>query len=104
MFAAVILKLSKRLVVVPIRWIKNFVNNSEQNYNFGGQKTQNRIIFYSKVHSHVPNFDFNPIIKKEFDNTNDGYYFANILRIFGKYILTICNILIFNSNIILNYN
>lgn len=85
MFLAIILKVSKKRLVVPARWIKGFEQNVEPNYNFGVQKTQDYIVFYSDDRTHVPNFDIKQVINDEFDTTNDSYYSANILYVFRKY-------------------
>lgn len=85
MYHAIILKYSKKKLVVADQYIKELQYKVVENYKFGVKKVDDYTIFYSPNAQNDPNFGVNQNLRQEFDEHNDGYYLANILRTFGEY-------------------
>lgn len=85
MFYAVILKQSKKKLVVPEKNVKDHERKLVINFKFGIKNAEDYIIFCSPVYGNNPHFDQHENLKDEFDELEDGYYLANVLRVFGKY-------------------
>lgn len=79
MFYAVILLHSKKRIVLPERWINFGVDR-----NFGIVKGPKKyLVFYSPDQTERPNFEYG-LVQNDFDATA-GYYWANILYVFGMF-------------------
>lgn len=81
-FAAVILKNSRKKLVVPIKWVGNL--DLLQILNIGLSHTKDHVIFYSKNRSDEPNFAAE--VKEHFDEDADEAfcYDGKVLHIWGE--------------------
>lgn len=78
-FAAVILKHSKKKVVVPIKWVGSL--DLLQIFNIGVSHTKDHNIFYSPNPNDEPNFAAE--IKQSFDENASFCYDGKVLHIWG---------------------
>lgn len=76
----VLLKTTKKTLIVDHKWIEINVNASE--VDFGAKKSTERKIFYSPD-SNLPNFDL--AIKENFDEKVDACYIGYLLKSFRKF-------------------
>lgn len=83
MFAVVILNISKKKLVIPLKWVYSF--DIIQSLNYGISHTKNHLFFYSKDSTIEPNFRC--AIKTAFDEENNSCYYGKILYVFGKFFL-----------------
>lgn len=80
-FSVVILKNSKKILIVDEKWIETQINAHD--VNVGAKRSLERTIFYSPV-SKDP--DFNLPIRNVFDDDYDACYKGFFLKSFGKFI------------------
>lgn len=80
MYFAIILCKSKKVLAVPEKWIYGL--DAEHAANYGINKTEEYLIFYSNNQNKRANF-FSPI-NEVFCPSADFCYKANILKTFGK--------------------
>lgn len=85
MFYAVILKYSKKRLVVPAKNVKDHQYKAMINFKFGVKNVEDYVVFCSPIHGNDPDFGQNENLKKVYDQMGDGYYLANVLRVFGGY-------------------
>lgn len=81
-FCAVILIVSKKVVVIKSTWIKDF--NIAHSYNKGLKTSNKQIVFYSSDIDHEP--DFTKSIAARFDKKLPAIYVANIYKFFREYL------------------
>lgn len=78
-YCVVLLKHTKKTLIVSHKWIKTLVNAEEVDY--GAKKSTERKIFYSPELK-TANFDLP--IQNDFNQQNDGCYIGYLLKSFGK--------------------
>jgi hypothetical protein len=98
MFYAVILKYSKKKLVVPARNVKDHQHKAMINFKFGIKNVEDYIIFCSPIQKNDPHFGPNENLKEVFDQEEDGYYLANVLRVFGEYVQSYCHHIIWHPD------
>lgn len=77
---AVILKISRKRILVPVKWIKEI--DYERVFNHGVNPSDDFTIFFSPQPEKKPNFDA-PVLDV-FSPDEDACYEARVFRGFGK--------------------